>query len=98
MMKLSKREKQLVELLAEGATTEEIGGVLDLTISTVNTYFKRIFSKMGVHSRTQLLVATGHLKKDSVKDLAEKLRKWAYDNKPVNVDELLGLIELLEPK
>lgn len=38
-----------------GASTRDIAGRTGLTVSTVNTYLKRIFSKLGVHSRVELV-------------------------------------------
>lgn len=42
-------------LLVGGASTREIAAETALTVSTVNTYLKRIFSKLGVHSRVELI-------------------------------------------
>ena len=38
-----------------GSSTRDIASETGLTISTVNTYLKRIFSKLGVHSRVELI-------------------------------------------
>ena len=45
----------MVSLLVAGSSTREIAAETGLTISTVNTYLKRIFSKLGVHSRVELI-------------------------------------------
>ena len=52
---LTPRERDVVALLVSGASTREIATRTGLTISTVNTYLKRIFSKLGVHSRVELV-------------------------------------------
>jgi DNA-binding CsgD family transcriptional regulator len=52
---LTPRERDVVGKLVAGASTREISEVTGLTISTVNTYMKRIFAKLGVHSRVELL-------------------------------------------
>jgi DNA-binding CsgD family transcriptional regulator len=52
---LTPRERDVVGKLVSGASTREISEVTGLTISTVNTYMKRIFAKLGVHSRVELL-------------------------------------------
>ncbi|NLY95241.1 MAG: helix-turn-helix transcriptional regulator [Myxococcales bacterium] len=52
---LTPRERDVVALLVSGASTRDIAGRTGLTVSTVNTYLKRIFSKLGVHSRVELV-------------------------------------------
>lgn len=52
---LTPRERDVVSLLVAGSSTREIAAETGLTISTVNTYLKRIFSKLGVHSRVELI-------------------------------------------
>jgi DNA-binding CsgD family transcriptional regulator len=52
---LTRRERDVVGRLISGASTREISDATGLTISTVNTYMKRIFAKLGVHSRVELL-------------------------------------------
>lgn len=52
---LTPRERDVVGRLVSGASTREISDATGLTISTVNTYMKRIFAKLGVHSRVELL-------------------------------------------
>lgn len=52
---LSSRERQVVEYLAGGMTNREIAKALDLSPHTVKNYLFRIFDKVGVSSRTELL-------------------------------------------
>lgn len=52
---LTKREKEVVALLVSGATTRGIAEQTGLTVATVHTYLKRIYSKLGVHSRVELV-------------------------------------------
>ena len=52
---LTPRERDVVTLLISGASTRSIASQTGLTVSTVNTYLKRIFSKLGVHSRVELI-------------------------------------------
>jgi len=49
--KLSKREREVLEHLAQGIPYKEIGDVLSLSIDTVRMHIKGIYSKLHVHSR-----------------------------------------------
>jgi two-component system nitrate/nitrite response regulator NarL len=53
---LSKREEDVVKLLMEGLPNREIARHLDLSEHTIKNYFFRIFDKLGVSSRTELLL------------------------------------------
>ncbi len=49
--RLSVRERQLLELAAEGLTTAEIAARLFLSPNTVKTYWQRLYDKLGVGDR-----------------------------------------------
>ncbi len=49
--KLSKREKEVLDHLAQGIPYKEIADVLVLSIDTVRMHIKGIYSKLHVHSR-----------------------------------------------
>lgn len=51
--KLSPREKQVIELLAQGFLYKEIADQLQLSVPTVNGYIRSIYEKFQVHSRSQ---------------------------------------------
>jgi DNA-binding NarL/FixJ family response regulator len=53
---LSNREEDVVNLLMEGYSNREIAQGLDLSENTVKNYLFRIFEKLGVSSRTELLL------------------------------------------
>jgi DNA-binding NarL/FixJ family response regulator len=55
---LSKREREVVEHLAEGLTNREIGARMGLSQHTVKNYLLRIFDKLGVSNRVELLSLT----------------------------------------
>ncbi len=50
---LSVREQEVLALLALGHTNSEIGAELYISIDTVKTYVRRVFTKLGVNNRTQ---------------------------------------------
>jgi two-component system, NarL family, response regulator LiaR len=50
---LSPREQEVLALLALGRTNAEIGEQLFLSVDTVKTYVRRVFTKLGVNNRTQ---------------------------------------------
>jgi LuxR family maltose regulon positive regulatory protein len=50
---LSERELEILELLAEGLTNQEIASRLFLALNTVKTHSRNIYGKLNVHSRTQ---------------------------------------------
>ena len=52
---LTPRERDVVGRLLSGASTRQIAASTGLTVATVNTYLKRIFAKLGVHSRVELV-------------------------------------------
>jgi DNA-binding NarL/FixJ family response regulator len=53
---LSNREEDVVKLLMEGYSNREIAQGLDLSEHTIKNYLFRIFEKLGVSSRTELLL------------------------------------------
>ncbi|MEO6061394.1 MAG: LuxR C-terminal-related transcriptional regulator [Thermoflexales bacterium] len=50
---LSQRELEVLQLIAEGLSNQEIGGRLSLTLSTVKGHNLKIFSKLQVQRRTE---------------------------------------------
>ena len=53
--RLSTREREVLPLLAESHTDQEIGDQLHLSPYTIQTYRQRIMRKLDLHSRTDLL-------------------------------------------
>jgi DNA-binding NarL/FixJ family response regulator len=54
--KLSQRERQALELLAEGFLYKEIAEKMGVSYLTVHQYTKHIYEKLHVHSRTEAVV------------------------------------------
>ena len=50
---LTDRERQVLDLLAEGRSQDEIASALFITPKTVATHIQRVLGKLGVHSRAQ---------------------------------------------
>lgn len=52
---LSDRERQVVELVAEGLTSHEVGEQLGISPKTVSRHRERIMRKLNLHSSTELV-------------------------------------------
>jgi NarL family two-component system response regulator LiaR len=52
-LELSKRELEILHLLAEGYSNQEIAGKLYVSLSTVKTHIQNLFEKLDVKRRTQ---------------------------------------------
>lgn len=53
MEPLSERERQVLDLVAQGLTNREIARALTLSISTIKSHTHNLYGKLDVHSRTQ---------------------------------------------
>jgi DNA-binding NarL/FixJ family response regulator len=60
--KLSTREQEVLDLLARGYLYKEISEALKLSDHTVDTYLRRIYEKLHVHSRAQATARYAELK------------------------------------
>jgi DNA-binding NarL/FixJ family response regulator len=60
--RLTTREWQVVDLLSQGATTDEIADRLVLSADTVRTHVKHILRKLGAHSRAEAVAAADELR------------------------------------
>ncbi len=58
---LSKRENEVLALLAQGYLYKEIAEALGIGLDTVNTYIRRIYEKLHVHSRSQAVALVAKL-------------------------------------
>jgi DNA-binding NarL/FixJ family response regulator len=52
---ISMREKEIIELIMQGKTNNDIENTLFISFNTVKNHIYNIYKKTGVNSRTQLL-------------------------------------------
>lgn len=55
MFQLTKREKAMLESLAEGRTNKELAAVFGLSVNTVKFHLSNLYEKLHVRSRTQAI-------------------------------------------
>jgi len=53
---LTRRERQVVQLLAEGRSSKEVAALLNLSVKTAETHRSNIMSKLGLHSVSELVL------------------------------------------
>jgi DNA-binding CsgD family transcriptional regulator len=53
---LTPREQEIIRLIAKGFSNREIAGILKISMDTVKTHVRNIFSKLNVKDRTQAAV------------------------------------------
>jgi DNA-binding NarL/FixJ family response regulator len=71
---LSEREQSIVRAVAEGLTNRGIANQLDLSEHTVKNYIFRIFDKLGVSSRVELILyAMSHLQPAQAIHMGEEM-------------------------
>jgi LuxR family maltose regulon positive regulatory protein len=58
---LTRREQEVLSLIAKGASNQQIAETLVIALGTVKKHVTTIFAKLGVNSRTQLLARAREL-------------------------------------
>jgi len=53
---LTTREREILQLLAEGKAAKEIASILDVSVYTVETHRSNIFQKLNLHSVAELIL------------------------------------------
>jgi len=54
-LRLTSRQREIVQLLAEGKSSKEVGAVLGLSVKTAETHRANIMRKLDCHSVTELV-------------------------------------------
>lgn len=55
--RLTNRERQILQSMAEGGSTDEIASDLGMTKNTLRTHMQNIMIKLAVHSKTEAVIA-----------------------------------------
>lgn len=55
LLKISSREYEVLQLIGKGFSNQQIADQLHISLSTVKTHTSKIFSKLNVNRRTQLV-------------------------------------------
>jgi DNA-binding NarL/FixJ family response regulator len=53
---LTTREREVLQLLAEGKSNKEVAGILNLSLYTVETHRSNIFQKLNLHGVAELIL------------------------------------------
>jgi DNA-binding NarL/FixJ family response regulator len=54
-LQLSQREREVLQLLAEGKSNKEVGTALSISVKTVETHRANLMNKLGMHSLSDLV-------------------------------------------
>jgi len=54
--KLTNREKQILQLIAEGKSNKEIAALLDLSVNTVSVHRANLMEALGIHRTAELVL------------------------------------------
>jgi DNA-binding NarL/FixJ family response regulator len=52
---LTRREREVLALLADGQTTQEVADALSISVMTVQSHVKNVLAKLGVHSKVEAI-------------------------------------------
>jgi two-component system, NarL family, response regulator LiaR len=59
---LTRREWEVLDLICQGKSTEEIAGAFVVSIETIRSHIKRILQKLGVNSRTEAVAVVRRIR------------------------------------
>jgi DNA-binding NarL/FixJ family response regulator len=75
--RMTKREAEVVHLAVEGLSNREIGQQLGLTEHTVKNYLFRVFDKLGVSNRVELVLSCLRQEEDAREDIPTEQKNAA---------------------
>jgi DNA-binding NarL/FixJ family response regulator len=91
---LSKREHEVVQCLVQGLTNREIADKMGLSQHTIKNYLFRVFDKLGVSSRTELLFMTlSQNNSPEQPSLPEGLKKASQQNEEPQDEVTVDFLE-----
>jgi DNA-binding NarL/FixJ family response regulator len=93
---LSSRERQVVQHLSAGMTNREIAELLKLSPHTVKNYLFRIFDKLGVSSRTELLYLTMNSQRPAQELLTPEAETFAESQRAAETGIPLAQLRLAD--
>ena len=82
---LSERELELLRLVAQGATNQQIARELTISVNTVKVHLKNIFAKLGAESRTEATMAAVRMGLIQVQTPAETPQSTSDSTEPPGV-------------
>lgn len=56
---LTKREKEITQLLLEGYTAPQIAAILEIKLNTAKVHIRNVYEKLEVNSRPELFIRYG---------------------------------------
>ncbi len=77
---LTKREREVIDLLLEGKSNKMIASSLHVSTSTIEFHLKNIFSKLQVSSRTELILKLGKSTVAQNPDFSENNDSFNFKN------------------
>lgn len=93
---LTGREQEIIQLMVEGLSNQEIAQKLYLSTGTVKWYVKQLFSKLDVHSRWQAVTKALELGLAVDKNADPVPSSSAHSNPPFMADESTVLFRIIQ--
>jgi DNA-binding NarL/FixJ family response regulator len=89
--RITKREAAVVRLAVEGLSNREIAKQLTLTEHTVKNYLFRVFDKLGISNRVELVLSCLHQSEDDREESAAKTELAAGNLSAVEKHKVAGM-------
>ena len=85
---LSPREQEIIRLVFEGASNKEIAHILEISHYTVATHLRRVFAKLGVGTRAEMVAAV--LREDLLPPETKPFQPQAQSKEKVTLNSLMA--------